>query len=56
MMGDDHSIDVNKGVGNTLNANVCTISVVKLKASKLELRPLTNLTSFSNLENNDKHL
>ena len=45
---EDHSIDVNKGVCNTFDAKVCTTSIVRFEASKLELRPLTDWAASAN--------
>ena len=48
MSGDNHSIVVNKGVCNTLDANVCTMLVTGFKASMLEFRPFIDWITSAN--------
>ena len=50
--GDDHSIVVNKGVCNTLDAKVFTMSIDEFETSMLKLRPLTYWTISANPKDN----
>ena len=54
MSVDNHSIVVNKGVYNTLDAKGCTTSTARFEASKLEYRPQTDWTTSANPKDNGK--
>ena len=56
MPDDDHSIAINIGVYNTLDAKVCTTSVAGFEAFKLQLQPLIDCTTSANSKDNGRHV
>lgn len=54
MPEDDHSIDVKKGVYNTLDAKICTVWVVGSEASTFEVHLLTDWTTSAKPKDNGK--
>lgn len=55
MPHDNHSIVVNKGVCNTLDAKMCTTSVIRFKVSMLKFWPRTDWTTSAKLNHNGRY-